>query len=548
MLALISLLLFSAPVLWGLNRLKVRYIFGWFWSILVCALVWGGVLFFQLRDLPDPLTARTFPLWTWREGSELILLLDAASGPFALALAGLGLAVILTSAQRMADAPPGSASNDPPLLQSEDWRNQAAILWLMGMGFFGVLAGNPLTLLLAWAGGDLFGLWVLLLRIPGREASERIVLDFSARVAGILLLIWAIVVARAEGGTLAFEQIPAEVHVVLLLACGFRLGVLPLQVYFFEELPLRRGVGMMTRMAIPAVSSLVLLARIGATAAPTVWTGLLLFLTVFAGLYGSISWFAAKSELEGRAFWVLGVGALALAAAIGGAAQAVQAWGLALLLVGGSVFLFSARSRWLRGVVGVGGVLFSALPGMPTAAGTDLYASPQSLLVWIFLLVHALLLAGFFRHVWREGEPGQVMVRAIRGAYALGLLILPGTLVLAGGLSGGVKLPAAWWAAFVAVALAGGIGVWRNRISAEAGEGLFSSDGRRVGERLFFDGIRRIFSFHWLYRLFWRGYRLLGAGVAFVSVLLEGEAGILWTLLLLFLLISLIANQAVTGG
>ncbi|HNB54814.1 MAG TPA: hypothetical protein PK530_22895, partial [Anaerolineales bacterium] len=199
MLALISLLLLSAPVLWGLNRLKVRYIFGWFWSILVCALVWGGILIFQLRDFPDPLTSRIFPLWMWRTGSELSLLLDAASGPFALALAGLGLAVVLTSAQRMADSPPGSAPDNPPLLQSEDWRNQAAILWLMGLGFLGALAGNPLTLLLAWAAGDLSGLWVLLLRITSREASERIVLDFSARVAGILLLMWAIVVARAEG-------------------------------------------------------------------------------------------------------------------------------------------------------------------------------------------------------------------------------------------------------------------------------------------------------------------------------------------------------------
>ncbi|NUM47676.1 MAG: hypothetical protein HUU38_23475, partial [Anaerolineales bacterium] len=161
--------------------------------------------------------------------------------------------------------------------------------------------------------------------------------------------------------------------------------------------------------------------------------------------------------------------------------------------------------------------------------------------VWGFVLVHALLLAGFARHAWQEGERGQVAVRAIRVAYALGLLILPGTLILVGGLGRGDFLSGAWWAAFVGVGLAGLIGGWASRKGEEGGPW-------RVGERFWAEGLRRVFSFHWLYRLFWRGYRLLGGVVAFITVLLEGEAGILWTLLLLFLLISLITTQAVTGG
>ncbi|GAB4579646.1 MAG: hypothetical protein Fur0022_23840 [Anaerolineales bacterium] len=538
MLYLLGLLIISPPILWGLNRLKVRYVFAWFWAIFVCTVVWGGLLALRVGREGAP---RVIPLWTWGENAELFLRLDAVSWPFALALAGLGLAVVLTSAQRLADAQ--NASQDLPETSSvayEDWRNQAAILGLMAWGLLGVTAGNPLTLLLAWAGADMLGLWILLVRITGREESERIVLDFSARVAGILLLIWAMVVTRGEGTPLEFGQIPGAAIVYLLFACGFRLGILPLQVYFFEDLPLRRGVGLMTRMAIPAASSLVLLVHIGATEIPAGWVGILLMFTALAGVYAGGSWLVAQNELDGRAFWMLGVGALALGAAIRGEASAVQAWGLALLLVGGGLFLLSARSRWMKGLVLLGGVMFTALPGMPTASGVALYAVRPGL-AWGFLLVHALLLAGFVRHLQREGELGQVAVPAIRGAYALGLLILPGTLMLAGGIGGGIALPAGWWAALIGVALAGGIQLWMQKRSG-------NDVSQMPGDAGLWGLVRRAFAFHWLYRFFWRGYRLLGGGVAFVSVLLEGEAGILWTLLLLFLLISLIATQGGIGG
>ncbi|MCB9134885.1 MAG: hypothetical protein H6636_05640 [Anaerolineales bacterium] len=553
MLYLIGLLFFSVPVLFGLNRLKIRYIFAWFWTVFASTVVFGGFLLLLIPG--QVMTPREFPLLAWgavsldaatgSSGYDLTLVLDAISGPFALALAGLGLVVVLTSAQRLADAQNAPPSDIIPI-PFEDWRNQAAILLLMGWGMLGVLAGNPLTLLLAWAGADLSGLWALLARIRGREASERIVLDFSARAAGILLLIWAMIAAWGAGSPLGWGHFPEEAHVILLLACGFRLGVVPLQVYFFEDLPLRRGVGMMTRMAIPVVSSLVLLGRVGEMPLTSFIGGALLALTAVTGLYAGGSWLAAKNELEGRAFWVLGMGALALASAIRGEAVAVLAWGLALLLGGSGLLLYSVQSQWVRLFVGVGGLMLTALPGTPVAAGMGLYTGALDVWALPFVLVHGLLLAGFVRHWAREREEGQVAVRAIRGAYALGLLILPVVWGLAGYFGGAGTRMAAWWTAGVGVILAGGLWVWVQRRLKEEKNG-----DQRIKIRppsLLGEMLRRVFSFHWFYRMFWRAYRLMGGGVAFVSVLLEGEAGILWTLLLLFLLISLITTQVGAGG
>jgi len=51
-----------------------------------------------------------------------------------------------------------------------------------------------------------------------------------------------------------------------------------------------------------------------------------------------------------------------------------------------------------------------------------------------------------------------------------------------------------------------------------------------------------VFSFSWLYQLFWGVYRLVGRFLALINLILEGEGGILWTILLLTLLLSLLGQ------
>ena len=102
MVYLLALLLASGPVLWSFNRLKVRYVFSWFWTIFVCAILWGGCLALRSRGWGLPEFSQIVPLLTWGEVGSPALLLDAVSWPFALALSGLGLGVVLTSAQRIA--------------------------------------------------------------------------------------------------------------------------------------------------------------------------------------------------------------------------------------------------------------------------------------------------------------------------------------------------------------------------------------------------------------------------------------------------------------
>jgi hypothetical protein len=94
-----------------------------------------------------------------------------------------------------------------------DWSAWAASLVLAALGLLAVLAANPLTLLLAWAAIDLVEFFILLNHTGLSRENERVVIAFSVRVAGLLLLLWGVVVARASQADLTFDQIPLSASI-----------------------------------------------------------------------------------------------------------------------------------------------------------------------------------------------------------------------------------------------------------------------------------------------------------------------------------------------
>jgi hypothetical protein len=225
------------------------------------------------------------------------------------------------------------------------------------LGLLAVFAGNPLTLLLAWTAIDFIELGLLINEPMPNAVRSQVVLAFSARFTGSLVLIAAIVAARAGDALLTFESIPTSSALLLLLSAGLRLGVLPLHLPFLQGLPARRGLGTMSRL-VPAAASLVLLARVSVTIAtsgqPFPYAPYLLILSGLAALYSGISWFTAANELEGRPAWVLGFSSLSIASAVRAQPGASLAWGVAAVFSGGLLFLSSARDRQISWITLLG--------------------------------------------------------------------------------------------------------------------------------------------------------------------------------------------------
>ncbi len=528
----ISLFFVSSLVILILRWVRPAFSYTWLIAGLAALFSWAAVLILRLRLPQVALLAAWKPASFF--ASSPALAMDAISWPFAFALASLVFAVILTATARSQYQTNATA-----------W---AGSLMIGGLGLIGVLSANPLTLVIAWAAIDVAELVFLLGSVKTPALTQSAILAFAAQTGGIFLMVWAMLASRALGVDLKFAAPPEGVGVYMLLAAGFRLGVLPLHLPYASEPPLRRGLGSLLRLA-PLASSLMLLARLPGTIVPPGWSGWLLGFTALAALYGSVMWVTASDEIEGRPFWMIGLAALAVVSVIRGNPAGSIAWGIALLLSGGLLFLYSARGRrlaffWALGLWGVSGLPYS------TAAGgwNPLLSGPEWGLNVIFVVAQFLFLAGYIRHALRQGDQLSQMERWVHVIYPIGLLLIGFALVFSG-IAGwkGSRTPGMWGAGLVVPALAVAVSLW---LSLRRPEALRSGQQTPLLSwvlpvlRWAGNGITTILRLDWLYRIGWLAFRGIGQLVGIFTTIVEGDGGVLWALLLLTLILSLFR----TGG
>ncbi len=521
MLVLITFILLflsiSALIALRLARPGVSYI--WPAAAVGALLVWISVLSWQFILPWQSALGQWSPQTLFSASPQLSA--NPLSWVYALSLSGLAAAVILTSPARS------------PQNRMASWLGTLAFT---ALGLLAVLVDNPVGLVMTWMAIDVAEFVIAMRTKLSPALSESAVLAFSIRVVGIGFATWAGVLGASSGQSFLLESAPPQVGIYLLLAAGLRLGVLPLHLVYQNEASLRRGFGTILRMTAAATSLLVLV-RTPSSAVDPRWMLPLLMLTAFAAVYGGWKWLLARDELSGRPYWVIGMGALSLAASLAGNATGAAAWGLALILFGGISFLYSAKQIWFtRLFVGLG-LLMLALPFTLTASGWQA-EFPLPFLFWpLFLGAHAMLAAGYLRHLLRPGETELSQLPSwTRAAYPVGMAVLVATILLAGlwGWPGALSL-GAWGAGLVSLLLSIVIVFAFSRLpqfaSAATSERPESRPPRFVLFLRIFPRLAR-----WL-------YQLTGRLVMYISALLEGDGGLLWTLLLLVLLASFLRGR-----
>jgi hypothetical protein len=552
-LAAIFLLLFTPLVLLILHlvqRVKIIrsvYAYSWLFALGGSLLSWLLVLLARSRQVSLISLGNWRPVTYFPDAPKILV--DPISWSFALAITTLVLAVILTVPIRQ---------------QGVNWHAWASSLALAGFGLLAVLAGNPLTLMLAWAAIDILEVSILLVQVGDSKVHVQTLAAFTARAGGLGLLLWADVAARSAGNGLSFTSdasasaVPARLSLFLLVAAGLRLGVLPLHLPYLQEPPLRRGLGASLRLA-PAAASLVLLARTAYAGVPEAWLPALLVLVGLSALYGAFLWFTAEDEMSGRPFWILGMAAFVVASAACGVPEASLAWALACIFSGGLLFLSSVRHRNLLPLPIFGLLGFIGLPFTPAWGGMQFYTSlPSIFLIPVFTLAHALLISGYIRHAIRPEPMPENSQRWLWVLYPLGLALLPalqmvlfiGPMFFAGpawqvfrqsGDTGLLTTPGnyahlpvlTWTGSAIALGLAA-LFLWikyRRRPNVELTPHL---PPRLVSI------IQKLFSLRWFYDLLGISLLLLVRFTRQLTAVLEGEGGILWVLVLLALLVALL--------
>jgi len=506
-----SILLVTALILLILRFTIGEYRYSWLIATSGALFAWISVFLWQLTmpiqiQLPLWQPALLFP-------QSPFFVADGIAWAFAVSLVSLCFAVILTAVAR---------DNFPYPLS---W---IGILIMTAIGIFAVTADNPLTIVLLWAAIDIAELIAQMRIVEEPKLSERVVIAFAAHIVGILVLLWADMVSTANGIILDFRDAPPQAGLYLVIAAGLRLGVLPLHLPYTNETSLRRGFGTGLRM-ISAGSSLILLARIPSSSLASPFTPYLMLFIVFAALYGAWMWLRAPDEITGRPYWMIGMSSLAIASALRANPVGLAAWSCALILGGGALFLTSAQNKWLERTLFICVWAISALPFSLTATGWVSERSSFWFAVPFLIAAQGMLIAGLIRHIQRSSTRTTFDTQPLwaRNVYPIGIAVLLITII---GLSlfgwGGTLQLGNWLAGIAASLHAAGL-LWltpRLRILNP----VRAHWVRPTGPGWFDRG----------YQLLWSGYQQISRLSNSLSNVLEGESGIMWTLLFLALFIS----------
>jgi hypothetical protein len=514
MLALIpSVLLLVAALTLALLR-ATRPDFRFSWPLTVASSLLA-LLMVALWNAEVPPSV-TFVGWRPLEipGSAPAFRGDGLGWPLALSVVALNLAVVLTSGAR------GEIEN------SLSW---AVTLTASGLSLMAVAAANPLTLVLVWTAVDLTEIAWRLRSVDAPATTERAVASLAVRLAGSGLLVWASLL----GGASDFESLSPGAGLFLILAAGLRLGVLPPHVPYSGDQISEGGAETVFRLGT-AAASLIAIVRAPQLAGGPWLLGFLMLVTAAAALHGAWQWFIAPDLANAKPYWAITLAALAVAAGLRSSAVGAMGWSTALVLAGGALFLTTVREARFDRFLFVSVWALSALPFSLTAGAWTGELGIAIIFLLPLVVAQALLMAGFVRHTLQIEPRGFLhhLPAWTRSAYpaGIGALLLLQLLLGVWGWAGAMEV--GLWPASVGALLLLVTVLWGMRQSTLM-KAVPADILGRTSSRLnaFYGGL-------------WTGYRLLGRLSGAVSTVLEGEGGIMWTLLFIVLFIS-VMTQAV---
>ncbi|MBI9046547.1 MAG: hypothetical protein JEZ06_18800 [Anaerolineaceae bacterium] len=524
-----ALLIVTGLAILIIRRTQQRFRYSWLMAAGSSLVAW--LFFLAMKWLtPAPILFQT---WNPISVSKFLIAydLDQIAWIYGVAIGSLLIAVILTSNARF------QAQTNPTA-----W---AGSLLVGGVCITAVMAKTPETILFSWMILDFIELFFVIRNLEGIQISERAITAFSFRITGIVLLLTAIALGGKGDAFFSFSSIEPDIGLILLIAVGLRLGLIPLHLPYRDETHLRWGYGSMLRLAVP-LSTLVVLSRFPEIPLVSGWKSVLLVILASAVLYSGFKWFSANNEIDGRPYWLITIAGFSVISAINGQPKASMVWGIGMILSGAMIFLYSSKHKGLMIIPLLGIIGICAFPFTLASSGwIGILLKPFSWLNLVFLLSHALLMLGYIKHAFFTDENFSELDRWIQIVYIFGFAFPFFALILISFFSGisFVNLEF-WWASLVSIVLflIGGFIYIRNRFRKKE-EDPEETEGHWLLElfKRIASPLEKIFNLEWVFRLMKLFFHLLQSIVLFFTSILDGESGVLWAVLLLVLILTIIS-------
>ena len=524
---LILFLLLASAAITVSQAIKPKISRAWLIAILSALAAWLAIFILRLY-LP-----LSFALPPWEPQTLFFsapsLEINYQTWPYAASLLTLCSAVILTDSTRSFMTSSATA-----------WAGAIAIT---AVNLIGILAGDPVTLMFAWVFIDTIEFVFHYQTRSDGGSDSGLAVFMSVRVLSVLALAAGTVSGWQSSPAFGMDQIPLKAGIFFLLAAGLRLGVLPLNLPVLASADTKHSPALLTRLA-PVASSLALIAQLPEAFLPanSALLTILIILTSAAALYASVMWVAGKNQHSAFPYWIVALASFAISCALHNRAGSSQGWGVALLLSGGLLFLFDPPIRRIRflpllGLLGLCGLPYTLSAG----AWEGIIGVKFSFGSLIMIISHALLLLGALRFIFEISGAVTGLEKHARITYPMGLILIVQTIIIIG-LAGwpGILTPGLWWASLASLVL------------TLLGIGLYLKPGRKlplatVAANLplyrfwtfLFNSFQQFLSLQWLYKAVAWGVNQVAALAGTASRVLDGDGGILWSLVLLAALITL---------
>lgn len=522
--AILGVLLLGSLIILLTHSYRPNIARSWVIAMVTGIVAWVAAFVLRLYLPTDVSLLTWFPGTIFEEGVAFVV--DYINWPYMVAVISMCVAALLTDTTRT-----------DPGITPYSW---VQIISITGLNLLAILSANPLTMAIAWMVTDLVELIMLSRLSRAAEMGSKIVSLFGIRILSTFMLITATSIAWLGQPSIGFELMQPNASLFFLIAAGLRLGVFPLNLPFLDSPELRRGAGTLIRLT-PAASALVLIAHLP--------PGFLIFnqdlvkiiqiLTLIAAFYSSLMWLTRKTTYEGRLYWMVALSSFAIQSALNGHPEASRVWGLGLLLSGSLLFLFNPPIRRIRFLPLLGLLGFIGLPYTIAASGwVGLLPDTFGFTSVVLILTHAFLVLGYIRYIIGADSTVTGLEKYARITFPLGLVTLIQTILVIG-LVG-------WPNVLLVGNLVGSLGSlvlvlvgllvgWRFGFRMETDVLAQKIPMFRLISMVF-NFFRKALSFAWVSPLVTRIYRSLSGLVDFFSQILEGDGGILWSMVFLLVL------------
>ncbi len=486
-------------------------------------MIWGWVVYLHFLP-PQKLQFDTV-------GFLVSFVYDSLSLPWLLGIATLLVMVLIT------------VPLYPDFDEKREKWSEYLILSLIGM--LAAASENAWMIVFCWMAFDIFEqllfpvFWGYRSDVQGSRSVA------VSRISGIVLATVSFVVLPAAAGEDG-SALLAPMSAGLLSVAGFlRLGFFPLQV----ELPDNKSQISVFQMALRVFSLVTVLPILGRTdfsVFPNDVYPILAGITLAALITGGLGWQLTAKGVS-RGFLINLIAGFAFISAIRGSAVGLASWGITLLFAAMPFFLYTRRTQLIRALLFFLLMLMTGLPGTPNAFGWNgILKFPLTFSGLILLICQMLMLNGCFTQVLdKTGDDTAQKENWVGSVYPFGLTLC----LLAYILTSQVNLKFSQaegvvWASITSIMLVLLLrsGVLRNLTERNAD---YFAGWKYELIRFFWKVVSGLRSFSWFETPVQRLLQWLGALVRFISSVFEGNAGILWELLLLIsLLMVIVTGQA----